>query len=399
MNKWLRAGGLALLGLALASCGVFSKDEKELKPLELTRIKTEVNVKRLWSVGVGDKAEFLRIALQPTGDASRIYAASRDGNVVALNPESGREFWRTRLKMKLSSGPGVGENLVVVGGSDGWVVALDSETGAERWRADLAGESLARPVVKDDIVVVQTIDNRLRGLSAFDGTEHWVVEQTTPVLTMRGSAFPVTVGTSVIAGFDNGRLLAANLSSGDVEWEQMLSPPSGRSDLDRLADIDGEIGVVGQDVYAAGYQGNLAALASESGQILWSRDISTFEGISADWTNLYTTTPDGELIAITRRTGVESWRQSSLLRREPTLPVAFHTTVVVGDFAGYLHFFSNFDGHPVARLHFGSAAISADPVVIGDRLYVQSDSGKVGAFAIVESQRQRQAPDNAEDGA
>ena len=34
---------------------------------------------------------------------------------------------------------------------------------------------------------------------------------------------------AVIAGFDNGRLIAVDLSSGDVEWETMLSPPSGRS--------------------------------------------------------------------------------------------------------------------------------------------------------------------------
>lgn len=398
MTRWLRAGGMTLAALALASCGAFSKDDADLKPMELTSVKSQVEVRRLWSVRVGDNAEFLRVALEPAGDGNRIYAASRDGNVVALDPATGREAWRARLETELSSGPGVGEGLVVVGGADGWVVALDATTGAERWRSDLAGESLASAVIKDDIVVVQTIDNRLRGLSAFDGSERWVVEQTTPVLTMRGSAFPVAVGTSVIAGFDNGRVLAARLATGDVEWEQILSPPSGRSDLDRLADVDGRIGVVGQDVYAAGYQGNLAALASESGQVLWARDISTYEGVSADWNNLYTTTPEGELIAITRRNGVESWRQSSLLRRDPTLPATYRTTVVVGDFEGYLHFFSNFDGHPVARLRFGSDAITADPVVIGDRLYVQSDSGSIGAFAIIEPAPERTAPDVAEGG-
>jgi outer membrane protein assembly factor BamB len=394
----LRTAGLVAVALALSACGIFGDDDdKELEPLELTDIETTLAVKRLWQVKLGGGAEFLRVALRPAGDGNRIYAASRDGNVLALDPETGKQLWRTELELVLSAGPGVGENLVVVGSADGLLIALDASSGVERWRADITGETLASPAVKDDTVVVLTIDNRLRGLSAFDGGERWTVEQSTPRLTMRGSASPVFVGTTVIAGFDNGRLVAASLDSGDVLWEQLISPPSGRSDLDRLADIDGLISVVGQDVYAAGYQGNLVSLAAESGQVLWARDISTFEGVSADWNNLYTVTDTGEIIALTRRTGDESWRQGSLLRREPTLPTPFSTAVVAGDLEGYLHFFSNFSGEPVARLRLGSAAISAEPVVVANRLYVQSDSGTLAAYAVDESRRRGNAPEIAEE--
>jgi outer membrane protein assembly factor BamB len=396
-NK-LRSLGVIAMAALLASCGVFGDDDKELEPMELTKIVTKVDVKKLWSVHIGADAEFLRVALQPVGDGSRIYAASRDGNVVALDPVSGKQAWRTRLDMELSAGPGVGDGIAVVASSDGILVALDASTGAEKWRADLSGESLARPAIKDNIVVVLTIDNRLHALSAFDGTERWTVDQTTPRLTMRGSAAPVMVGSSVVAGFDNGRLVSVNLQSGDVDWEAMVSPPSGRSDLERLSDVDGIISVVGQDIYASGYQGSIASIAAESGQLLWSRDISSYEGVAADWNNLYTVTDGGEIIAMTRRTGDETWRQASLLRREPTVPVPFATTVVVGDLEGYLHFFSNFDGQPVARLRVGSQAISADPVVVANRLYVQSDSGTVSAFAVQEPRRRRNAPDVADQG-
>lgn len=388
-----------MAALFVASCGLFGDDDKELEPMKLTDIVTKVSIKRLWSVKIGDGAEFLRVALQPSGDGNRIYAASRDGNVVALHPETGKEVWRTRLEVELSAGPGVGDGLVVVAAADGILIALDATSGTEKWRADVTGESLARPVIKDNVVVVLTIDNRLRALSAFDGSERWVVEQTTPRLTMRGSATPVIVGSLVIAGFDNGRLIAVNLDGGDIEWDVVLSPPSGRSDLERLADIDGAISVVGQDVYASGYQGALAALASESGQVLWTREISSYEGVSADWNNLYTVDQEGALIALTRRTGNEVWRQSSLLRREPTLPISFHTTVVVGDLEGYLHFFSNFDGQPVARVKVGGQAISGDPVVVADRLYVQSDSGSVAAFIVQQPKRRGKASDISDEGA
>jgi outer membrane protein assembly factor BamB len=287
--------------------------------------------------------------------------------------------------------------MVAVGSADGWVIVLNASDGSERWRTSLGGETLSPPLIDEDSVIVATIDNRLRALRGFDGSEIWIIEQATPALTMRGSATPAISGNAVIAGFDNGRLLAADLDSGDVIWDSILAPPSGRSDLERLSDIDGQISVVGQDVYAAGYQGRVASIATESGQILWAREISSYVGVSADWNSVYTTSDSGEVIALTRRNGQETWRQSSLLRREPTLPVAFSTTVVVGDLEGYLHFFSVIDGEPVARLRQGSAAISGTPVVISDRLYVQSDSGGITAYGVRRPKPSPNAPEIADD--
>jgi outer membrane protein assembly factor BamB len=383
--------------LLLSACSLFGDDDEELEPAELIDFETTVPVKRLWSTKVGSDAEFLRVALRPMGDGNRLYAASVNGNVVALDPASGKQVWRNKLGIGLSSGPGVGEGLVVVVAADGYVIALSADDGAERWRAYISGESLATPLVHDQWVVVQTVDNKLTALSVFDGAERWSLDQTTPALTMRGSTSPQAVGQSVVTGFDNGRVMAINLESGDVEWDSMLAPPSGRSDLDRLSDIDGDIAVVGQDIYASGYQGRIASLAGESGQVLWARELSTYAGVSADWNNVYSTLQNGELIALSRRGGAELWRQNVLLRREPTVPVSFRTTVVVGDLEGYLHFFSNVDGEPAARVRAGKSAIVSTPLVMADRLYVQSDDGTLSAWIVVEPKRDpRRAPDIAE---
>ncbi len=395
MNSAVQYSVLIVAALAMSACS--KDDEIELKPAKLVDIQTTIDIKKLWSAKLGGDAEFLRVNLQPAGDGNRIYAASRDGNVSAFQPETGKRDWQTELDAELSAGPGVGEGLVAVGTADGTIIVLDAKTGTERWRADLKGETLSAPVITGDLVIVVTIDNRLHALRALDGNERWVVEQSTPRLTMRGSATPAIAGNSVIAGFDNGRLLAVDLDSGNVIWDSMLAPPSGRSDLERLSDIDGRISIVGQDVYASGYQGRIAAVAVESGQVLWAREISSYVGVAADWTNVYTTNDAGEVIAFFRRNGTESWRQDSLLRREPTLPVSFYTTVAVGDLEGYLHFFSVIDGVPVARLRMGKAAISTSPVVVADRLYVQSDSGHIAAYAVQQPKPQRNAPDIAAD--
>ncbi len=397
MRQSIKALVVLAACMALSACSIFSDKEEDLEPVKLTKIKTTLKVKRLWTANLGGDAEHLRVALQPAGDGNRIYATSHDGKVYAFDPVSGKRIWRTELELIMSAGPGVGDGLVVVASKGGIVVVLDAATGEERWRADVGGESLSRPLIAKDSVIIQTVDNRLRALQSFDGKERWVIIQSMPALTMRGSSSPVVSGANVVAGFDNGRVVAVDLDSGDIAWESLLAPPSGRSDLDRLSDVDGAMVVVGQDIYAAGYQGRLGSIAAESGQILWSTEISSYAGVSVDWTSLYTTQDTGVVISMARRNGAESWRQESLLRREPTVPVPFHTTVAVGDLEGYIHFFNNLDGEPVARLKLGSKAISSDPVVVADRLYVQSDSGAIAAYAVEIPQRPTDVPDIAED--
>lgn len=398
MNKAFRTFALITATLLIAACGVFSDKEEKLEPMELVKIDESVKIKRIWSAKLGGKSDFLRVALRPVGDGNRIYAASQNGIVTAFDPESGNQIWRTKLEVELSAGPGVGEGRLIVATKDGYAIVLDTSNGEEQWRADIAAESLATPLVKDEIIILQTIDNRLQALSLFDGRERWAIVQSSPALTMRGSASPLVVGSTVIAGFDSGRIVAANIDTGVVAWETLLSPPKGRSDLDRLSDIDGTMTLVGQDLYATGYHGRLAAIATESGQALWYREVSSYEGVSADWNSVYSVRDDGEIVAMTRLQGTESWRNGSLLRREPTLPIPFNTFVVVGDLEGYLHFFSKIDGEPVARERLGSDAITSDPFVIANRLYVQSDGGSIAAYVLVDDRPQRKAPDIAEDG-
>lgn len=374
---------LASIAIALSGCGIFGgDDDEELVPAELLEFEESLDVRRIWSDKVGKGSEFLRIGLAPAGDGNRIYAASYDGNVNAYDPETGKRIWRVETDTILSAGPGVGDDAVVVAGYDGDLIALRSTDGSEIWRINISGEALAKPIVRNGEVVVYTIDGRLRVYSLFDGSQSWALEQSLPALTQRGSATPIVVGASIVSGFDNGRLIASSLSDGTTLWEAILTPPSGRSDLDRLADIDGSMAAVGQDIYASGYNGRIASIAAESGELLWDREISTHVGLTADWNNIYAVGDQGELIALLRQNGSDVWRQDGLLNREPTAPVVFGSAVVVGDFEGYVHFFATDDGRPVARERVGKGMISGVPLVMGDKLFVQSETGALAAFTV-----------------
>ncbi len=376
--------GLFLAGSVLvAGCGIFGGDEEELPPAELTEIVETVKVKKRWSTKVGSKARDLRLGLAPVSDAIRAYAAGVDGQVHAMALDTGKKIWTTNLRLTLSAGPGVGDGRVVVAGADGLIVALDAASGEEQWRRDIAAEILATPALGGERVVLRSADGRLLGLNAATGAEEWVIEEEVPRLSLRGTAAPLIASSLVVCGFDNGRLMAADLLSGEIVWDQIITPPTGRSDLERLVDIDGKALAVGRELYVTGFQGQVASLMLESGQLLWSREVSSYQGPAVDWSNTFVATENGHVVALSRANGVEQWRNESLLRRELTTPVAFNNHVVVGDLEGYLHWIDAATGTISARRRLDNVRISGLPHAQGDLLLVQAESGVVAAFEVV----------------
>ncbi|MEM7277034.1 MAG: outer membrane protein assembly factor BamB [Pseudomonadota bacterium] len=379
-----RIAATLVLTVTLSACGIFgSKEEKELPPAELLPITETLNVKQRWSAKVGADASELRLGLSPVSDGVRVYAASNDGQVHALSLDKGEKIWTIKLKLSLTAGPGFGDGRIVVASNDGDIVTLDAATGAEVWRRRIDAEVLARPAIGGERVVVRTADGRLIGLNGATGEDEWLIEEEVPRLSLRGTSAPVIAANAVVCGFDNGRIMTVDLLDGTVRWDQMLRAPSGRTDLERLVDIDGAIAVVGRDLYVTGFQGIVAAIALESGQLLWNREVSSYHGPGVDWTQTYVATDDGDLVALSRTTGVEQWRNTQLKRRQLSAPVTFGDAVVVGDLEGYLHWMDAQNGEFRARRRVGKGRVSGALHAQGELLLVQSESGVVAAFEVV----------------
>lgn len=366
-----------MMALAIvAGCG----DKDIEKPAELVDIQTTRKVDRIWSVGLGGGAEHLRLALRPTAVGNVLYTATHDGDVVALSATNGRRLWLTKTKLPLSAGPEVAEGLVVVGSSDGDVVALSAENGTETWRRTIASEILARPLVVGDVVVVRTVNGRLEALSVTDGATRWSLDESVPRLTLRGTAPPVLAGDRIIAGFDNGRVLAVDPRNGEVLWDTVVNAPSGRTELERLADIDAPPRVSGSDVFVVGFQGRMAMLALDSGQIWWARDASSYRGFAMDEDTLYLTNSDGVVVAMRRSDGAVQWEQNALLRRGVTAPAIDGDAIVVADFEGFMHWLDKTTGEFVARHKTDGERVTNAPISTEAGVFVQTDSGRLVAF-------------------
>jgi outer membrane protein assembly factor BamB len=377
----MRRVALALALTALiAAC---SKDKDVDRPKELVPLThPALRVTRAWSANVGGTKKPLRLGLALSVQQDVAYAAGEKGEVAAFNVTTGHLLWQKRTKLQLGAGPSMGGELLVVGSVDGDVVALEANNGAPRWRVNVGGELLAPAAVTEKVVVVRAVDGKLHGLSPVDGHELWQLQQPVPHLSLRGTSRPQISGDLAICGFDNGKVMAANLIDGTSAWETMISPAQGKTDIERLNDVDAAPRIAGNDVYVAQFQGKIAMLALDSGQIWWSHDMSSYRGLNLDLDDeaLYVSTSDGEVVALRRRTGEELWRQKALGHRGLSAPVVSADAVIVGDFQGYVHWLNKSTGAIIARERTGKARISNPPVVSGNLLLVINDRGVISAF-------------------
>ncbi|MGE0113361.1 MAG: outer membrane protein assembly factor BamB [Steroidobacteraceae bacterium] len=375
--NWSKLTLMAMSGLVLAAC---DNSKAVDPPAELVDIKPVLQIKQLWSDSLGGDAKRLRLGLQPAIVNGVAYAASHDGDVLALTADHGKRLWRVKTKLELSAGPAVAEGLVVVGSSNGELVALEADSGKQRWRHQLSGEMLSKALVGKGMVIARTVDGRLQALNASDGSPRWNFEETVPKLSLRGTAVPILAGDTVIAGFDNGKLVALDINNGDILWNVTIDSPAGRTELDRLADIDAPAAVAGRDVFVAGFQGRVAMLDLDNGQIWWAKDASSYRGFGLDERMLYLTNANGLITAMRRTDGNQQWEQASLRQRSLTAPAVAGDSLVVGDYEGYVHWLSAADGSVQARAKTDGERITNTPVVADGRVYVQTDGGKLIAF-------------------
>jgi outer membrane protein assembly factor BamB len=371
----------ASLAVLLIAAGC-SKDKDVEPPAKLVDFPATLPVKKIWSDGVGGgkKQIVLRLGLGPALDNGIVFAASHSGELLAVSLDKGRKVWVKKLNLPLSAGPAARFGMVVVGSSKGAIVALDGATGRELWRAKVNSELLSAPAISPNVVVMRSVDGRLHGFDAHSGKELWSVEQQVPRLSLRGTAIPIIAKEVAISGFDNGKVMAVSLNTGDTLWDTVLASPHGRTELDRLVDIDSEVRVVGDNVFAAGFQGRTAMLALDSGQLWWSHDMSSYRGLAVDEENLYVTQSDGTVVAMHQRDGSEVWRNEQLKRRGLSTPVVMGSAVAVADYQGYVHWLDKNTGKLVARVKTTKQRVSNPPVGADNIVVVLTDGGTLAAF-------------------
>jgi outer membrane protein assembly factor BamB len=388
----------ALLGasLLLAGCS-HKKDTKKAseKPMVLVPVSNHIEVKRVWSTKISGEAPKLRLGLGVAASDQHVFVASHKGALDAFTLETGKRVWRTQLKAPLSGGPSVAHDMVAVGTSKGEVILLSESDGRVLWRVRINSEILAAPAIGTDVVLVRTVDGKMHGLSVSDGAENWVVDQQVPKLSLRGTSTPILSGDLAITGFDNGRVMAVNRHNGTTVWDTAAGQSRGSTELARLIDVDAPVVVEGDDLFSVAFQGRVVHITRDTGQVIWTHDVSSYRGLAIDAGSVYVSTAEGNVVRLDRKNGTEQWTQKALERREVTEPAVYGGYVIVADGGGVIHWLDPSNGEFVARVEVDKSntrkpikstgisikrRVSSEPIVAGGLLLVFTDSGVLSAF-------------------
>ncbi|MDR0587894.1 MAG: outer membrane protein assembly factor BamB [Burkholderiales bacterium] len=360
----------------LCVLGIVGCSSTAKKPPELAPDAPVAPVSVLWQTSLSRAG----LGFSPAITFEGIYAATQKGKVVRIDAENGRVLWTVDTDKKLSAGPAADGSIVVVGSGEGDVIALSTE-GEERWRAKVSSEIIAPPTIAEGFVVLMTADNRIFALSANDGEQKWMVPRSLPALIVRNSEGAVASRGGVFIGTAGGRLLAIDIQSGAIAWDVNVATPKGTTELERIADVTSRPIVEDDQICAGAFQGRVACFEIMRGSILWEREIPSYAGMVADHRYVYVTDDFGVVHALDKRTGVSVWKNDTVKGRFPSAPQLVGHNVAVIDYQGWLHTFSDEDGHYLGRLKTESTPPTAQPKADGDQMIWQTKDGTV--FAIV----------------
>ena len=381
MRQWFIPALAALL--LLNGCSwikSWGDDDEPDAPAKLVDFEPTLKVGKAWSTDVGKGLDKAGRQIRPAYSSGSIYAADYKGLLVAVDAANGRKQWEIKTELPFTGGPGVYGNLLLMGTENGEVFAFDASTGTQLWSATVTSEVLAAPAEADGIVVVRCIDGRVFGLDSNTGQRLWVYDHNVPLLTLRGNAPLLLRAGVVFVGYDGGSVVALKLNDGIKMWEQTLVTAEGRTELERLSDIDGQLVFIASDLLVSSYKNRLASLAADSGRLLWFKDISSATGVSVDRVSLTLSDKDGNLWLLDRRNGAESWKLDQLLHRGLTRPVFYGGFIAVGDAEGYLHWINMDSGQFAAREKTGGDGFAGPPLVVGNTLYVMTKKGSLIAY-------------------
>ncbi|MFW5816281.1 MAG: outer membrane protein assembly factor BamB [Wenzhouxiangella sp.] len=377
---------LAGLTLGLAGCqtigGWFDGSDAEEGPAELVDFTATAEPRQIWSANVGRGLGRSRPGLRPVYDGQEIWVADHRGQVSVVDADSGRSVAQYDTDLALSAGPRLEDQRAYWGTFDGELVAMNREDGSIAWRAQLSSEVLATPTIQDGVIVVRCIDGRVFGIDRQTGARIWVHDRSVPLLTLRGNSDPLGRAGQVFIGYEDGAVNALRANDGSLLWEQRVSVPEGRTELEQLSDIDGPMAIVGSELYVVTYKGQLAGLALDSGRVLWSKDLASHQGVSLQRTQLAVADRDDAVWLVDRRNGATLWRDDRLARRQITRPVFFGNLLVTADEQGYLHWYDADRGEFAARSRFGRDAPAGAPLVVGNTLYVLDVDGGLTAWRV-----------------
>lgn len=396
MHRYFLFSSFLMASIFLNSCA--SSPSPVLPPTKLAAIKSEISIIEQWYEKIGEGVSDRYYFLQPVFYKGTLYSIDYRGVLSAVNQDNGDVLWDVELKLPISAGLTRIDTMLFAATSNGEVIALDIVDGKKIWQSNVSSEVFAQPVQAGKFVIIKSVDGKIAALDIKTGENKWVYDRAVPALTLRGNSSPVVYDDTLVAGLDNGKLVGLSVETGKEIWSLTVAIPRGRTEIERMVDIDASPVINGEHLYVVTYQGKISNIHIPTGKLVWTRNFSAYNGIAFNETNIFISDSEGFVWALDQNSGATIWKQDKLLRRSLTKPVVYKKSIIVADFNGFTHFIDVDDGHIKGRTRLGglssdtesdedyifnkSSNILIAPVVNNDSLFVFDRLGHIARFTI-----------------
>ena len=192
----------------VSSCSTLSfwsseSDEETSEPIKLKKIQNLYPIEVVWKRsfnGKNDLGSFI-----PSFYSGEMIVADPEGNLISMNPSSGKVNWNIDLKRDLSAGTASGFGKIVLSDTDGFLVAIDTDSKETLWEKNIGGEILSNGVISASLVLIKNSVGELVALDSSTGDVKWSFRSQLPAVTVRGTGEPIIENGIVFSTFDNGR--------------------------------------------------------------------------------------------------------------------------------------------------------------------------------------------------
>lgn len=343
-----------------------------------------------------------RISASPIVYDGRVYTLDADSNVSAFALSGGSAVWKASLEPTNENKGGSSfsaSNLFSLGGTDGGayggglaadggriiaasgygnVIALDPASGKRLWEKSIGAPVRASPTAVAERVFVVTVEGRFYCLSGIDGTELWSVRGLPQSASLGLNSSPAIEGDIVVVPYASGDLVALKIADGSAIWSENLSRTRTTSQLASMSDA-ARPAIDGGTVFAVGHGGRMVATQAKSGERLWSLNVP---GTQTPWVAgdaVFVVDTTGQLMAITRRDGKIQWTAKLPEASSWSGPTLAGGTLWLASSKGQLVGVDAATGRVGTPMDLGNAVYIA-PVVAQGKMFVLTDNAKLIAL-------------------
>ncbi|MBN8814428.1 MAG: PQQ-binding-like beta-propeller repeat protein [Sphingomonas sp.] len=354
-------------------------------------------VSRAWTASMVSGSSRERLASAPVISGGKLYVVDIAAMLHAYDAASGASLWTVPVAKgdenkpaRFGGGASVDGGRVYATDGLGDVVAFDANTGAEVWRVKPGGPLRGAPTIDGDQLYVLSQDNQLFALSTTDGSQKWNSSGSLETQGVFGVAAPAAARSTIVAGFSSGELNAYRYENGRTLWGDALSRTSITTSVSSLSDIDADPVIDGNQVYALGQGGRMIAADLASGQRIWEQN---FAGISTPWLAgewIFVVTDESKLYCLQRSTGKVRWVsqlrafkvEKKKKKKGPLTwygPVLAGNRLVLTNSLGEVTFVSPTDG-AIGQVIDNKESFGLGPVVANNMLYTLDTKGRITAY-------------------